>query len=133
MQATECSAVVIGLGYVGLPLAVALAKHGGATVGFDVDQGRVAELRDGRDRTHEVDSATLAASPLVLTDDPAQVPPSDFYIVTVPTPIDSARRPDLGPLVKASETIGKALKHGDVVVYEPLLYTPKVILPFGSM
>nr|WP_199504278.1 nucleotide sugar dehydrogenase [Qipengyuania sp. YIM B01966] len=127
MQATECSAVVIGLGYVGLPLAVALAKHG-ATVGFDVDQGRVAELRDGRDRTHEVDSATLAASPLLLTDDPAQVPPSDFYIVTVPTPIDPENRPDLSIVEAASRTVAGFLRDAvergrkPVVIYESTVY-----------
>ena len=82
--------IVIGLGYVGLPLAVALAKQG-ATVGLDVDTRRIAELESGHDRTGEIERPRLEASTLALTADPAACPPADFYIVTVPTPIDAAK------------------------------------------
>ena len=100
--------VVVGLGYVGLPLAVALAKKF-ETIGLDIDKRRIAELRAGHDRTDEIDSARLAASSLVLTDDPADVPPCDYYIVTVPTPIDAANRPDLRLVEAASRTVGTML------------------------
>src|SRR5204863_7685283 len=86
--------VVIGLGYVGLPLAVALAKRFDVT-GFDVDGGRIAELRDGSDRTREVDEAALTQSSLKLTDRQEDCADADAYIVTVPTPVDSSNRPDL--------------------------------------
>lgn len=93
--------VVVGLGYVGLPLAVALSGHGDV-VGFDVDAVRISELEAGHDRTSEVDADLLRASRLALTADAARCAGADIYIVTVPTPIDAARRPDLGPLIAAS-------------------------------
>ena len=86
---------VIGLGYVGLPVAVAFAKSGAPVVGFDIDRKRVDELRSGRDRTREVDPAHLKQKSLRFDHEPSGLAGSDFYIVTVPTPIDGARRPDL--------------------------------------
>src|SRR5215468_3924590 len=113
---------VIGLGYVGLPVAVAFARAGASVVGFDIDRTRIDELRAGRDRTREVDAAELAQPTLAYTCDPADLMRADFYIVTVPTPIDAAKRPDLHALLAASETVGRALKRGDVVVYESTVY-----------
>lgn len=113
---------VIGLGYVGLPVAVAFARSGAWTLGFDVDANRVAELRDGHDRTNEIERSELLSSGLVLSDQAADLAQADFYIVTVPTPIDAAKRPDLGALLAASKTVGKYLKRGDIVVYESTVY-----------
>lgn len=113
---------VIGLGYVGLPVAAAFARSGTPVIGFDIDAGRVAELRAGHDRTREVDPAELKLPSLRIESDPAKLAAADFYIVTVPTPIDDERRPDLGALLGASETVGKALKRGDIVVYESTVY-----------
>src|SRR5882757_1276054 len=93
---------VVGLGYVGLPVAVSFARSGVPVVGFDVDTGRVAELGQGRDRTREVEAADLKQQALSFTADPAEMRASDFFIVTVPTPIDEARRPDLGAMIAAS-------------------------------
>src|SRR5215475_3317917 len=89
---------VIGLGYVGLPVAVSFARSGVPVVGFDVDARRVAELREGKDRTGEVDVAELLQKRLTFSQDPSDMVSADFYIVTVPTPIDAARRPDLGAM-----------------------------------
>jgi UDP-N-acetyl-D-glucosamine/UDP-N-acetyl-D-galactosamine dehydrogenase len=113
---------VIGLGYVGLPVAVAFARSGAAVVGFDVDRNRIEELRSGLDRTREVDKSDLAHPTLTYADDPAALAQSDFYIVTVPTPIDAAHRPDLGAIFTASDTVGRFLKCGDIVVYESTVY-----------
>jgi UDP-N-acetyl-D-galactosamine dehydrogenase len=128
---TTCIAL-IGLGYVGLPLAVEFGKHHD-TVGFDINASRVADLRAGRDGTLEVDASELAsATRLRFTSELEDIRRCHVYIVTVPTPIDSARRPDLTPLVKASESIGKVLKRGDVVVYESTVYpgcTEEVCVP----
>jgi len=112
---------VIGLGYVGLPVAVSLAKRG-PVVAFDISERRVAELRAGRDHTGEVDPVDLARPDLSLTTDPEDLRRADFHIVTVPTPVDSANRPDLTPLISASRTLGRRLKRGDVVVYESTVY-----------
>ena len=113
---------VIGLGYVGLPLAVEFGKHR-PVVGFDINAARIAELRAGRDATREVDPEELAgATQLTLTDDIADLADCTIYIVTVPTPIDAHKRPDLTPLLKASETVGKVLKRGDIVIYESTVY-----------
>lgn len=113
---------VIGLGYVGLPVAVAFARSGVPVVGFDIDRGRVEELRAGWDRTQEVESASLSQPSLSYEYDPAKIANSDFYIVTVPTPIDSANRPDLGAMLSASLTVGGVLKRDDIVVYESTVY-----------
>ncbi len=109
---------VIGLGYVGLPVAVAFARSGVAVIGFDLDRSRIDELRAGVDRTREIEMSDLAHPTLVYTDDAAALAAADFYIVTVPTPIDAARRPDLSAVFAACDTVGRCLKRGDIVVYE---------------
>ncbi|WP_426702074.1 Vi polysaccharide biosynthesis UDP-N-acetylglucosamine C-6 dehydrogenase TviB [Rhodanobacter sp. Col0626] len=123
---------IIGLGYVGLPLAVEFGKHYD-TVGFDINIARVDELRSGHDHTLEVDAAELAsASQLSFSACIDDIAARNVYIVTVPTPIDSAKRPDLTPLVRASEMLGKVLKQGDIVVYESTVYpgcTEEVCVP----
>ena len=113
---------VIGLGYVGLPVAVAFARAGAPVIGFDIDTSRIEELRAGIDRTREVDAADLCQPSLTYCSGPAELATADFYIVTVPTPIDEARRPDLGALLAASKTVGRALAPGDIVVYESTVY-----------
>lgn len=113
---------VIGLGYVGLPVAVGLARSGGPVVGFDIDKGRLAELQAGHDRTREIDPGELTHPNLSFTAEVSDLVESDFYIVTVPTPIDATRRPDLSALLGASRTVGKALRAGDIVVYESTVY-----------
>jgi len=113
---------VIGLGYVGLPVAVAFARTSAPVTGFDIDRTRIDELRAGRDRTREVDVAELAQPSLTYTSDPKDLVRADFFIVTVPTPIDAAKRPDLRAMLAASETVGRALKRGDIVVYESTVY-----------
>jgi UDP-N-acetyl-D-galactosamine dehydrogenase len=113
---------VIGLGYVGLPLAVEFGKKY-PVVGFDINAGRIQELSNGYDRTLEVTTDQLKASThLAFTTDAAQLKTCNRFIVTVPTPTDTYKKPDLTPLVKASETVGKALKKGDIVVYESTVY-----------
>lgn len=123
---------IIGLGYVGLPLAMEFAKTR-PVVGFDVKPERIAELRAGRDSTLEVDPADLAqARHMAFTDDAEDLHGCGIFIVTVPTPIDKANRPDLTPLIRASETVGKALSKGGVVIYESTVYpgcTREVCVP----
>ena len=121
-MAHERKIAVIGLGYVGLPVAVAFARSGVSVVGFDIDRNRIAELKAGHDRTREVDEKELGRSTLAFESDPARLKPADFFIVTVPTPIDQANRPDLRALLSASETVGSVLKRGDIVVYESTVY-----------
>jgi UDP-N-acetyl-D-galactosamine dehydrogenase len=113
---------VIGLGYVGLPVAAAFARAGSEVVGFDIDAGRVEELRAGQDRTREVDVSDLRRPSLSFTSDTAALDAADFFIVTVPTPIDNANRPDLSAMFAASRLVGAALKRGDIVVYESTVY-----------
>ena len=113
---------VIGLGYVGLPVAVAFAREGFSVVGFDIDKARIGELCEGVDRTREVEVADLKHASLKLTGNTEALKASDFFIVTVPTPIDAARQPDLGAMFGASEIVGSALKKGDIVVYESTVY-----------
>jgi hypothetical protein len=118
----KCRIGVVGLGYVGLPLAVEFGKHY-ETVGFDIKPERIAELSKGRDSTLEVSRAELKASHrLSFTSELAALRKCRVFIVTVPTPIDNYKRPDLTPLVKASETLGKVLKKGDIVIYESTVY-----------
>ncbi len=113
---------VIGLGYVGFPLAVEFGKLY-PTLGFDIDQGRIAELQRGFDRTQEVSEAQLAASvSLRFSSQKDDLKGCNTFIVTVPTPIDHFKKPDLSPLLKASEMIGRVLKKGDVVIYESTVY-----------
>src|SRR6056297_2777737 len=112
----EIRVAVIGLGYVGLPLAVEFAKTR-AVIGFDINEKRVEELNAGHDGTREVSSAELAqAAHLELTCDVDALKEVNVFIITVPTPIDAHKRPDLGPLLKASETVGHALKSEDMVI-----------------
>lgn len=113
---------VIGLGYVGLPVAVAFARSGVPVIGFDIDKRRVADLKAGIDVTREVDAPDLKQPLLSYTTDATELAKSDFYIITVPTPIDADRRPDLGAMLSASRTVGGALKKGDIVVYESTVY-----------
>ncbi len=123
---------VIGLGYVGLPVAVAFGKKLPVT-GFDINTRRIAELKAGTDSTLEVEPADLrAADKLTFSDSLEELRACNMFIVTVPTPVDDHKRPDLSPLVKASTTIGKVLKKGDVVVYESTVYpgaTEEVCVP----
>jgi UDP-N-acetyl-D-galactosamine dehydrogenase len=120
---TELKIVVVGLGYVGLPLAAALAKHF-PTIGFDIDEGRIAELREGHDRTHEIEHDALIRSSLTLTAETGDAVGADVYIVTVPTPVDDANRPDLRPVLSATRTVGSLLRAGRdaIVIYESTVY-----------
>jgi UDP-N-acetyl-D-glucosamine/UDP-N-acetyl-D-galactosamine dehydrogenase len=113
---------IIGLGYVGLPLAVEFGKVM-EVVGFDINQTRIAELKSGFDRTLEVDKTELQSSKgLTFSFQSEDLKTVNYFIVTVPTPVDVYKKPDLTPLIKASETIGKVLKKGDVVIYESTVY-----------
>ncbi len=112
---------VIGLGYVGLPVAVAFGKRR-KTIGFDINASRISELRDGHDKTGEVDPDELRSADILFTDRIDELKGADFHIVAVPTPVDEAKQPDLTPMLKASETVGMALKKGDIVVYESTVY-----------
>lgn len=113
---------VIGLGYVGLPVALAFAREFEDTVGFDVSEPRISALRNHVDWTNEVTPADLAESSLTFTSDPADLRGCTFFVVAVPTPIDPDRRPDLGPLMSATEIVGGALSPGGVVVFESTVY-----------
>jgi UDP-N-acetyl-D-galactosamine dehydrogenase len=120
---TQRKVVIVGLGYVGLPLAVAMAK----TVecwGLDIDRGRIDELRRGHDRTGEIEPERLGATTLRLTAEPADCPPADVYIVTVPTPVDQRNRPDLGIVMAATRTVAKMLDPArkPIIVYESTVY-----------
>jgi UDP-N-acetyl-D-galactosamine dehydrogenase len=113
---------VVGLGYVGLPVALAFARHFAGAVGFDIDDRRVQELRRGYDRTGEQDDQTLRATTLHMTSDPAELHGCTFFVVAVPTPVDADNRPDLSPVIQASATVGRALSGGSIVVYESTVY-----------
>lgn len=113
---------VIGLGYVGLPIALAFARRFPKTIGFDLNAQRVASLRAGVDGTHEVDEDSLTHTTLNITDDPAALRDATFFVVAVPTPIDGQHRPDLTALLGASATVGAFLRPGSVVVYESTVY-----------
>ncbi|HEY6630281.1 MAG TPA: nucleotide sugar dehydrogenase [Rhizobiaceae bacterium] len=132
MRLDDKTIAVIGLGYVGLPLALEFARTR-PVVGFDISRERIDELLAGRDATLEADPEDLQqATSLELTDDPEALRGCGIFIVTVPTPIDKANRPDLKPLVRATETVGKALREGDVVIYESTVYpgcTREVCVP----
>jgi UDP-N-acetyl-D-galactosamine dehydrogenase len=112
---------VIGLGYVGLPVAVAFGKQA-PVIGFDIDTRRLEELRNGRDRTRDVPQEELRAARIKFTADPTDLAVADFHIVAVPTPVDEAKRPDLSAMLSASRTLGRVLKGGDIVVYESTVY-----------
>lgn len=132
LQLSELKIAIIGLGYVGLPLAVEFGKKV-PVVGFDIHQKRIDELQSGQDHTLEVSPEELKqATHLSYTTNLQQLADCNFFIVTVPTPIDEFKQPDLTPLVKASESIAKVLKKGDVVVYESTVYpgaTEEVCIP----
>lgn len=120
IQATKIA--IIGLGYVGLPLAVEFGKKY-QVLGFDINQTRVNELNAGHDRTHEVESSQLKASEkLTFSASPEMLSTCNVFIVTVPTPIDKYKKPDLIPLLSASKTVGKVLKKNDLVIYESTVY-----------
>jgi UDP-N-acetyl-D-galactosamine dehydrogenase len=112
---------VVGLGYVGLPLAAAFSKVL-PTIGFDINQDRVAELRNGADRNGEVENGELRSSSLELTSDPSYLQCASLIIVAVPTPVDKAKNPDLSPLIEASRLVGKHLRPNTIVVYESTVY-----------
>jgi UDP-N-acetyl-D-glucosamine/UDP-N-acetyl-D-galactosamine dehydrogenase len=128
----DCRIGVIGLGYVGLPLAVEFGKQY-ETTGFDVNPGRIADLRRGKDRTLEIEPGELkTAKRLRFTTELQDLKACRVFIVTVPTPIDEDKRPDLTPLERASESVGKVLKQGDVVIYESTVYpgcTEEICVP----
>ncbi|HTV30273.1 MAG TPA: nucleotide sugar dehydrogenase [Xanthobacteraceae bacterium] len=113
---------VIGLGYVGLPVATSFGRAGFKVVGFDNNARRIEELRDNFDRTREVAGDEIAAAGVAFTSEVDDLRAADFYIVTVPTPIDSAHAPNLSMVLDASRTVGGALKRGDIVVYESTVY-----------
>jgi hypothetical protein len=132
MTNSQKTIAIIGLGYVGLPLAVEFGKHL-STIGFDINQARIAELQSGKDHTLECSPDELKASKnLRYSSDIQDLNQAQIYIVTVPTPVDQANRPDMTPLIKASETVGKVLKAGDIVIYESTVYpgaTEEVCVP----
>ncbi|MDA8581904.1 nucleotide sugar dehydrogenase [Schleiferiaceae bacterium] len=115
---------IVGLGYVGLPLAHAFAMKGNSVVGFDINQTRIDELKQGYDRTLELNEVQLTEikNPILYTSIIEDTQSCNIYIVTVPTPIDSSNRPDLTPLIKSSQTIGEVLKKDDIVIYESTVY-----------
>jgi UDP-N-acetyl-D-glucosamine/UDP-N-acetyl-D-galactosamine dehydrogenase len=113
---------VIGLGYVGLPVALAFARRYPGSIGFDIHREKVDELRRGYDRNHEVPEEVLKASTLKITADPKDLEGVTFFVVAVPTPVDKNNVPDLTPVEKSSETVGRALSKGAVVVYESTVY-----------
>lgn len=122
MSGVQDKICVIGLGYVGLPLAAAFGQHR-KVMGFDIDPSRIAELRKGEDRTRELEAEELAAAEFLrFTSDPAEIADCSIYIVTVPTPVDASHRPDLRPLLAASAVVGGVLKPGDLVIYESTVY-----------
>jgi len=132
LQNSELKIAIIGLGYVGLPLAVEFGKSV-PVVGFDIHQKRIDELKSMQDHTLEVTpDELLAATQLSYSSELLDLQDCNFFIVTVPTPIDDFKQPDLTPLIKASESIGKVLKKGDIVVYESTVYpgaTEEVCIP----
>ena len=132
MLGSHVKIAIIGLGYVGLPLAVEFGKLR-PVVGFDINEARIAELRSGKDSTLEVNPDDLnAARQLEYSSERNKLEECGVFIVTVPTPIDKANRPDLTPLIKASETVGKAMKSGGIVIYESTVYpgcTEEICVP----
>lgn len=121
LPAKDRSIGIVGLGYVGLPVAVEFGMNK-QVVGFDINESRLNELKSGLDQTNEVESDYLKKSEVVYTNEISKLSECDFIIVAVPTPVDDSKKPDLTPLLKASETVGKALKKGTIVVYESTVY-----------
>ena len=122
MQRFSRKVGVVGLGYVGLPVALAFGKAGALAVGYDIDAGRVEELHRYFDRTREASEADLRSANMNISVNADDLRAADFFIVTVPTPIDAANQPDMSIVFAASRTVGKALKKGDIVVYESTVY-----------
>lgn len=123
---------IIGLGYVGLPLAVEFAKNKHRVIGFDINQNRIKDLKSGVDHTLEVSKEELLQSSIKFSSDLNDLEAAQVYIITVPTPVDSSRQPDLSPIIAASKTVGSVLKKGDIVVYESTVYpgcTEEVCVP----
>jgi UDP-N-acetyl-D-galactosamine dehydrogenase len=123
---------VIGLGYVGLPICIALARRFKNVIGFDIDESRIADLKCRVDKTREVSSSELSQYTGTYTFRSQDIYGYDFYIIAVPTPVNVMNEPDLGPLVKASEIVGKSIKPGSIVVYESTVYpgcTEEVCIP----
>ena len=121
LRIQDVKLAVVGLGYVGLPLAVEFGKKR-SVIGFDINARRIDALKAGHDHTLEVSDAELAEAGQLATRPPRRAGQANVFIVTVPTPIDEYKQPDLTPLVKASETIGAVLKRGDIVIYESTVY-----------
>lgn len=113
---------VIGLGYVGLPVAMAFAKKFPGTVGFDINRKKISKLREGIDETNEVSAAVLRASDISFTTEIKDLTKCNFFVVAVPTPIDSCKKPDLSPLISASRTVGKIIAKGATIVFESTVY-----------
>ena len=132
MKTKDLKLSIIGLGYVGLPLAIEFSRKR-SIVGFDINQHRIEELESGNDSTLEITQEELtSAKELTYTNKPDDLKSCNCFIVTVPTPIDEYKRPDLTPLIKASETVGKVLKKGDIVIYESTVYpgcTEEICVP----
>jgi UDP-N-acetyl-D-galactosamine dehydrogenase len=122
---------IVGLGYVGLPIAVAFGKRQ-RVIAFDINETRIAELKAGHDRNRDVSQSDFAGGKAEYTADPARLRDADFIIVAVPTPVDAAKRPHLGPLARASETVGRNLRPGSIVVYESTVFpgaTEEICVP----
>ena len=122
---------IVGLGYVGLPIAVAFGKKE-PVIAFDINQARIAELKSGHDRNKDVSPSDFNGCKAEFTTDPARLKEADFIIVAVPTPVDEAKRPDLTPLVRSSETVGRNLRPGSIIVYESTVYpgaTEEICIP----
>jgi UDP-N-acetyl-D-glucosamine/UDP-N-acetyl-D-galactosamine dehydrogenase len=122
MNLKDIKIAVIGLGYVGLPVAIAFAKKFPNTIGFDINQPKIDALNNGIDWTGEVDSGILKNTTLQITSQLTDLADSNFFVVAVPTPVNNENRPDLTPLIKSSETIGKVIKPGAIIVYESTVY-----------
>lgn len=121
MNAHNRKISVVGLGYVGLPVAVEFGKCR-QVIGFDINSIRIAELKQGIERTNEVEADDLASADILYTCDAGDLKKADFHIIAVPTPVNKANQPDLSPVIRASRTVGQQLKKGDIVVYESTVY-----------
>ncbi len=133
MKNKDCKIAVVGLGYVGLPLAIEFSKKGFNVIGFDISEKRVAQLKNKNDLTQEVSSKDFdEAKSIEFTSQIDSIKKANIYIITVPTPIDSYKKPDLRPLIKASQAVGNILKKGDIVIYESTVYpgcTEEICVP----
>ena len=121
MNPLDKTIAIIGMGYVGLPLAIEFSKKFNV-IGFDISSERISSLLEGVDSTNEIEPSMLNSSNLVLTDNEEMLSSADIYIVTVPTPIDSDKKPDLSPLLNASRTIAKKINKGNIIIYESTVF-----------